>query len=510
MAPSRLAPSSLLLLLLIVVGIAPPAAAQDLALDSGHVDAFNVTADGGGLMLDLKEDVTGSHVRHAPEDVTLVVKDAAWSEATAAVEGIGQPTYYLPQAQDQNLIWPGWDTQAVSAAGFSSIDLVFQEVSGPGEVFVFETAGLGGINPVLGNGSLALISGSVITQPHPAHRHVNWAFTEPGVYTMRVNASGNGVSSNTATYTWVVGDGGTAADGAPAPTPLAASAPAANNNDPAPGQGGEAAPAADQKCTPGIVPMVKDDRSVPAEWRAPSELAFGLGDAAKKNLPEPVGPVPAGEAWMIGAVQEPGVPWLGANTQHPTMLENQVGDVTWELVSFEGPGTMVVFTQGGLGQIMGEEWFRGGDGQGQGAHTVAPNTHVHPMWLFSSPGTYKVGIRQSTVKDGATYSGTGVLTFHVGEGGGNANDGHFDLGGQFDPAGGDCASGAVASGASDNASASAAQGSPAASNRPQAQGTLAETGTTLMTLPFAILGVGLLVFGIGVARFSYAMGRAHK
>ena len=54
--------------------------------------------------------------------------------------------------------------------------------------------------------------------------------------------------------------------------------------------------------------MVKDDRTVPAEWRDPAELVFGLGDAAKQQLSNPVGPIPAGTAWMIGATQKAGVP----------------------------------------------------------------------------------------------------------------------------------------------------------------------------------------------------------
>ncbi|WP_157672471.1 choice-of-anchor M domain-containing protein [Corynebacterium mycetoides] len=114
-------------------------------------------------------------------------------------------------------------------------------------------------------------------------------------------------------------------------------------------------------CSQPLQPMIKDDRSVPAQWRDPSTVVFGLGDAAKTTLPEAVGPVPAGTAWMVGTTQQAGLPWIGANTQHESL--GGTTSVTWTLTGFEGPGAMVVFTQGSLGQIVGEEWFRASGGQ---------------------------------------------------------------------------------------------------------------------------------------------------
>ncbi|WP_342319624.1 choice-of-anchor M domain-containing protein [Corynebacterium mayonis] len=181
----------------IVFGAASPAQADTVVFDTGHVDAFHVTAPGNALELDMKEDVTGSAVRRSPESVILHVAEAAWSEETSAVPGIDRATYYLPQTQQADLIWPGWDTQSVAGAGFSTIDLNFKRVSGPGEIYIFETGGLGGINSVVADGSLHLSSGTTITQANPAHRHINWAFTEPGQYTMEVSASGTNTSGTT-------------------------------------------------------------------------------------------------------------------------------------------------------------------------------------------------------------------------------------------------------------------------------------------------------------------------
>jgi len=195
-------------LALVLMGAPVPAAHADgEVFDSGHVDAFYVTAPDGELTLSLKEDITGSGVVHPGNDVTLKVTEEAWNDATERIDGIEIPTYYLPQTQDSSLLWPGWDTQPAQSAGYKDVDLEFVEVTGPGDIFVFETAGFGDIQPVTVEGALDLVSGDVINQAYPAHRHVNWAFTDPGIYTMTVQAVSNGDASNQVTYTWDVGDG---------------------------------------------------------------------------------------------------------------------------------------------------------------------------------------------------------------------------------------------------------------------------------------------------------------
>lgn len=194
------------LFILFVLAPLPRAAAQEV-FDHGHIDAFYVTTEGDGLKLQLKEDVTGAGVVRAGDSVILRVNQSAWTNTTEGVNGIGAATYYLPQTQKSDLVWPGWDTQPAGKDGYESVDFHFEEVSGPGSVYIFETSGFGEVHPVTTAGNLTLGSGDVINQPYPAHRHVNWAFTKPGTYTMTVNAQSNGKSSNTVTYTWKVGDG---------------------------------------------------------------------------------------------------------------------------------------------------------------------------------------------------------------------------------------------------------------------------------------------------------------
>ena len=467
-----------------------PAHAADVVLDRGHVDVFHVAAEGSQLKLALREDVTGQHVVRDPASVLLEVGEHTYTDDTAQVPEIGTGGYYLPQTQENDRLWPGWDTNDVRQGGFGAVDVTVTDIAGPGEVWLFQQKGFGGVGPVLANGELTIQPGSVIHQAEPSHVHASWLFTQPGTYTMKVKATAGGTESNEATYTWQVGGASDSAETkAEQPQPVAAPKQESSaKQQQAPQQQGAQPQPAGQKCSPGLLPRVKDDRTSPAEWKDPASLSFGLGNEAKARLPQAVGSVPAGDVWMIGSVQQAGVPWLGANTQHPSLLQHTTGDVTWTITGFNGPGPMTVFTQGGLGQVVGEEWFRADNGKAQGTHTIPANTHVHPSWVFGKPGTYKVTIAQSAkTKSGETVSGSATLTFVVG-GQGNANSGHFDFGSLFSEEG--------------NCGASSADGAMNGAAGASGGGTLADTGMSIMTLPFAVLGLGVVVFGAGMVRIS--------
>lgn len=548
-----------------VAAFAPRAMAQ--TFDRGHVDVFYVTSHGGELSLSMKEDITGGGVQRPGDDVVLHVSDAAWSEATAGVDGIGQATYFLPQSQNHDVIWPGWDTQPIAADGYQAVDFNFQDVSGPGEVYIFETEGFGGIKSVTNDGSYNLRTGSVINQPYPAHKHINWAFTHPGTYQMTVYASADGQSSNAVTYTWQVGgeagdapapaapSGGGAAQGGGGHAGAGAGQPGNHGGAPAPQGGGQAAPGpraggarpgpapapapaapsggsssssnsggGNAQCTPGLQPHIKDDTTSPAQWRPAQGATFYLSSNAEVNLPSNVGTVPEGKAWMIGATQVAGVPWLGANTQHQTMHEHLASSVRWDITGFSGPGPMTVYSQGQLGQIVGEEWFRAAGGGFQGSKAIPRNTHVHPNWVFGAPGNYQVNITQSAqLSNGKKVSGSATLNFVVGGNnpGGAFSDGHFDLGAIVNPEGGECAAAGVAGGAGAgaaggaNADLAAAEGLSeeelaaqglAADGTPLAAGAFG-TGfggqnSKLFNIAAIVLGLGLLFLGIAAAHYA--------
>ena len=70
---------------------------------------------------------------------------------------------------------------------------------------------------------------------------------------------------------------------------------------------------------------------------------------------------------MISSSQVPSVPWLGANTMHPSLLARTTGDVTWTLNGVSGPGSVAVFESGNFGSLVGARWF---GGIGSGSTTV--------------------------------------------------------------------------------------------------------------------------------------------
>lgn len=239
-----------------------------------------------------------------------------------------------------------------------------------------------------------------------------------------------------------------------------------------------------------IRPKVKDDRQSPSKWYNFNEISFTIGDAGKAKLPAAVGAIPAGSnVWMIGSTQVKDVPWVGANTMSDTVLSQTTGEVTWTLSSFEGPGALEVFTSGNFGTLVGNKWFSGNGNSGSGSVTIPKNTHVHPNWVFSAPGVYKVGITQTaTLKNGKQVSGTDVLFFQVG-GGNGARDGHFDVGSEVAQAGA-------------KRVWKDSNGKPCTPSQVDLQaaglGSLAATGSGTLTFPLLVFGVGMGVLGLGM------------
>lgn len=530
----------LALLLTLTVAVAMPLSAHAnsrLSFDKGHTDIFNVTAKDSKLTLNLKEDITGQHVVRNPEDITLVVKPKAYQTQSKQLKDIQMSGYLLPQTQDPELLWPGWDTIAVQSDGFNAININFVQVQGPGRVMLFSSTNFGGLEPLLKDG-YELRTGSVRIQSFPAHTHAFWLFEKPGTYTMKVNASGekNGktVTSNTATYTWEVQpskddpNGNTPPPGetqppAPGTTPTPTSTPTAATPTATPTNTAKpaapaapstetsmpvvAAPAAPAQATcfprqeggsgsETLLPRLKDDRTAPARWVEPESIPFLVGNNGKAVVPTNIGAIRAGtHVWMIGATQVQGVPWVGANTMNASVMQKTTGAVTWQLTSFSGPGTMEVFTSGQIGQPVGQRWFSGSGNSGSGSITIPRNTHVHPNWVFTAPGTYRVGITQTATKtDGSRISGKTTITFNVGSGSG-ANNGHFDLGSEVGAQG----SKTVWRDASGKFCTPTAADYAAAGMSPG--GSLPTTGASTLIPALTMLAAGVAILGIGMMRY---------
>ena len=442
---------------------------QPLIVDSGHVDVFNVTAEDGALQLDLTEDVTGSHVHHAPEGVELHVKSAALQPIPDGVPGAPK-AYWLPMTQDQNLLWPGWDTLGIQGSGFADqVDLVFEEVSGPGTVHLFGSGSFGGITPLLEGETLDLASGAVRRQAYPAHTHAHWVFTAPGVYQLKVKAvgvtSGKTVESAAHTYTFTVGDefrGKGHHDATPEPTPApspsvkpTASPTVQPSVTPTPAPSVKPTPAPSVKPTPvpSATPTMKPSEKPAPDTNPKSRLILDHGHVDAFNVVAKAGKLSLGlkedvtgshvhrdpaavelhvksAAWSehipaswpggpkgyaLPMTQDPNLVWPGWDT-----LETRGGGVepktTLRFRDVQGPGAVYLYGQSSFGAptaLLGGDQFQLVSGATLTSDTPA---HAHANWVFAQPGVYRFTVTaEGTAAGKPVASAPQTYTFTVGD-----------------------------------------------------------------------------------------------
>lgn len=368
---------------------------QPLNLDKGHVDLFclhPVVQDKTMyLSLSLCEDATDfTTTEREPNTVILQVPSRAWQTETKKLPGLGQSLYALPETQDPALLWPGWSSLELPP-DFHDVTYSIESVThfdtdgnaGTGQIYLWQSQGLGNpVGSVLKNGSLTVTDGSEIIDPKPAHRHVNWGFTEAGYYQMRVSASaqdakGQTFYSNPATYTWMVDTEALTEDETEVADELTPGKPPAGaGNKPGLPQ---------RKTGPKKQSNPKQLHAKPGERQGNGETAGGAG---VKRLQEALNRA------FAAAESDTNV---AAPTQSGSLSAHAAG------------GNTRLTTKVG------------------GAKTLELGTHVHPNWVFTTPGTYEVDLDISTVLSGAKISKLATLRFNVG-GAGNADSGHFDLG----------------------------------------------------------------------------------
>ncbi|WP_367127584.1 TIGR03773 family transporter-associated surface protein [Saccharothrix sp. HUAS TT1] len=168
-----------------------------------------------------------------------------------------------------------------------------------------------------------------------------------------------------------------------------------------------------------FVARVKDDRDGTPAWRDPSGYVFHLTDAARTTPPTGSGYdfLGSGPVWTIPLTQSPGVPWIGWNTQHPSVPAAVTGDVTMTLEGLEGPGRLAVYGQDPFGGV-GARHF--GTAEGFPRSTTVPvgrsGVHVHAVWAFTAPGAYSATFSFNGTVDGRPLSAKSTLAFHVGPG----------------------------------------------------------------------------------------------
>ncbi len=216
-------------------------------LQTGHVDIGPRYRD-GKWTIQIHDDSAVPPVWRAPTDAVFRIRDSARQQipddpAYAFLgEKPGTSVYVVPQTQQQDVVWIGWNTQdpGVLKTISRGVTMNLRGAQGPGRVTVYLQAGNLGAPQVLWNSTGAF--------PQPlwvetnTHTHANWVFTKPGVYLLAVDISADLADGSTVTGSAVlrfaVGDatkpeGALAAaftaplataSGSPPPSPVAAPA----------------------------------------------------------------------------------------------------------------------------------------------------------------------------------------------------------------------------------------------------------------------------------------------
>ena len=184
--------------------------APGVTLETGHIDAFTVSAAGDKAVLQVMEDVTGYRVMREAETVLLRVKESAYRSNIPAGTPGAPSGYVLPLTQDSSLIWPGWDTNRTAASGYTDVTINIARVEGPGSVYLSSQGPFGGVESLLSGGGYRL-PGS-IREAAPAHTHAQWVFSTKGIYRLTAYAvatnptTGRSLTTATHTYFFQVGD----------------------------------------------------------------------------------------------------------------------------------------------------------------------------------------------------------------------------------------------------------------------------------------------------------------
>lgn len=187
---------------------------QPVMIQAGHAD-FGPTLAGGHWKIQIRDDTGDDPVWRDPENVVFKLgsssiipmpNDAAYNFIG---EKPGTKLYVIPQTQNPDVPWLGWNTQ--EGGVLNELDrgakLSLEGVSGPGKLHVYLENGNN--NPQqLWDSTKGYPQNSWIETN--AHTHVNWVFSKPGIYHVKLTFSGklkNGRAvSDTRVLNFAVGD----------------------------------------------------------------------------------------------------------------------------------------------------------------------------------------------------------------------------------------------------------------------------------------------------------------
>lgn len=188
----------------------PAQALPAVTLSAGHVDVIDPAYTAGTLKIEVKDSTTATPVHRDPADVVLQVLPGAKTTvpSNSAYSFLGTPgstVWVLPQTQNANLLWPGWNTERLSSSTFTTTQTTLLSVSG-GQFAIYTTNAFGTPTVLFNSGDGVPDTRAVGVG---THAHANWAFKSAGTYTVTFQvtgtlAGGGTVTSAPASFTFEV------------------------------------------------------------------------------------------------------------------------------------------------------------------------------------------------------------------------------------------------------------------------------------------------------------------
>ena len=231
---------------------------------------------------------------------------------------------------------------------------------------------------------------------------------------------------------------------------------------------------------------LRHDAETGAVWRDPNQTVLRVNDAAIMTAPDSadypfLADVAGKPVYVVPQTQNPGVVWLGWNTQDPAVTATIDRGLTMRVGPVSGPGRAWLFLQSGT---FGKPLLLADSGAAPGDVWIDSGTHVHANWAFSAPGTYTATVTfLGTTTAGEAVSASTTLRFAVGD----AASASEALA---------MAAPAAADAASAGASASSSGAAPAASGAADPAGSSSASGAASGGLPdwafLAIIAVAVL------------------
>ena len=241
---------------------------------------------------------------------------------------------------------------------------------------------------------------------------------------------------------------------------------------------------------------LRHDAESGAVWRDPNQTVLRVSDAAVMTAPDSadypfLADVAGKPVYVVPQTQNPGVVWLGWNTQDPAVTATIDRGLTMRVGPVSGPGRAWLFLQSGT---FGKPLLLADSGAAPGDVWIDSGTHVHANWAFSAPGTYTATVTfLGTTTAGEAVSASTTLRFAVGD----AASASEALA-MAAPAAADAAS----AGASASSSASSSGAAPAASGAADPASSSSASGAASGGLPdwaflaiIAVAAASLLVIG---------------